>query len=262
MLELKAVNLFFFWGGLAFYLLLERLIPFRLPSVSTARRWLDNIGLAVFNGLLLNLMFAIPIFKAAQYVTQNRLGVFHLVTLPGWLRILVTVVFLDFMLYLWHFINHEIPLFWRFHRVHHSDLNLDVSTASRFHLGELIISAVIKLSLVFFLGAELVGLILFEILVVLTSQFQHSNIRLPEWFEKIWLVLFVPPAMHRIHHSVVIEERNTNYGTVVSLWDKMLGTFLYRVDQTRIKIGVGAYPKPEKVRFPHLLVMPFTRPVR
>ena len=262
MLGLKAVNLFFFWGGLAFYLLLEWLIPFRPSIVSKARRWLDNIGLAVFNGLLLNLMFAVPIFKAAQYVTQNRLGVFHLLSLPGWLRILITVLFLDFMLYLWHFINHEIPLFWRFHRVHHSDLNLDVSTASRFHLGELTISAVIKLSLVFFLGAELVGLILFEILVVLTSQFQHSNIRVPEWLEKIWLFLFVPPSMHRIHHSVVIKERNTNYGTILSLWDKGLGTFLYDLDQSRIKIGVGAYPKAEKVRFPHLLVMPFTKPIR
>jgi sterol desaturase/sphingolipid hydroxylase (fatty acid hydroxylase superfamily) len=141
-------------------------------------------------------------------------------------------------------------------------LNLDVSSALRFHLGELGISAVIKISLIYFLGADIRGVVVFEILVVLTSQFQHSNIRLPEWFERLWLILLVPPSMHRIHHSVVIKERNTNYGTIVSLWDKMLGTFLYRVDQTRLKIGVGAYPQAEKIRWPHLLVMPFTRPVR
>jgi sterol desaturase/sphingolipid hydroxylase (fatty acid hydroxylase superfamily) len=262
MLELKVINLVFFWGGLALYLLLERLIPYRPASVSKPKRWLDNIGLAVFNGLLLNLLFAVPIFQTAEYVTRNHLGVFNLVDLPGWLRIVITVAFLDFMLYVWHFLNHEMPFFWRFHRVHHSDLNLDASTASRFHLGELAISAVIKLSLIFFLGAELVGLILFEVLVVLTSQFQHSNIRTPEWFDKIWLIFFVPPSMHRIHHSVVINERNTNYGTILSLWDKGLGTFLYGLDQARIKIGVGAYPQAEKVRFPHLLTMPFTKAVR
>jgi sterol desaturase/sphingolipid hydroxylase (fatty acid hydroxylase superfamily) len=259
---LKAINLFFFWGGLALYALLERLIPYRPPTVPKARRWVDNIGLAVFNGALLNLIFAVPIIQTADYVTRNQLGLFHLVDLPGWLRIAITVLFLDFMLYIWHFLNHEMPFFWRFHRVHHSDLNLDVSSASRFHLGELSISAVIKIALVYFLGAEIVGVIAFEILVVLTSQFHHSNIRLPEWFEKIWVAFFVPPSMHRIHHSVVIKERNTNYGTILSLWDKGLGTFLYNLDQARIRIGVGAYPRAEKVRFPHLLAMPFTKAVR
>jgi hypothetical protein len=97
---------------------------------------------------------------------------------------------------------------------------LDVTTASRFHLGELAISAVIKLSVIFFLGAEMVGVIVFEVLVVLTSQFQHSNIRVPERFERLWLAFFVPPSMHRIHHSVVIHERNTNYGTILSIWEK------------------------------------------
>jgi sterol desaturase/sphingolipid hydroxylase (fatty acid hydroxylase superfamily) len=260
--EIKIVNLVFFWGGLALYWLLERAFPYRPATVSKARRWLDNIGLAVFNGFLLNLAFAVPIIQTADYVTRNRLGVFNLVDLPGWLRILATVLLLDFLLYIWHFINHEMPFFWRFHRVHHSDLNLDVSTASRFHLGELAISALIKISLVFFLGAEIMGLIVFEVLVVLTSQFQHSNIRLPAWFERLWLIFFVPPSMHRIHHSVVINERNTNYGTILSVWDKWLGTFLYGLDQARIKIGVGAYPHVEKVRFPHLLVMPFTKAVR
>jgi sterol desaturase/sphingolipid hydroxylase (fatty acid hydroxylase superfamily) len=260
--EIKIVNLVFFWGGLALYWLLERIFPYRPATVSKARRWLDNIGLAVFNGFLLNLAFAIPIIQTTDYVTRNRLGVFHLLNLPGWLRILATVLILDFLLYIWHFINHEMPLFWRFHRVHHSDLNLDVSTASRFHLGELAISALIKISLVFFLGAEIVGLIVFEVLVVLTSQFQHSNIRLPEWFERLWLAFFVPPSMHRIHHSVVINERNTNYGTILSIWDKGLGTFLYNVDRAGIRIGVGAYPQAEKVRFPHLLAMPFTKAVR
>jgi sterol desaturase/sphingolipid hydroxylase (fatty acid hydroxylase superfamily) len=260
--NLEMIRLAFFWGGLLLYGLLEWRIPYRPNTVSKPRRWLDNLGLSVANGIILYLLFFSLIVQTAAYVTERQLGVLNLVSMPAWLRILITVAVLDFMLYVWHFLNHEMPLFWRFHRVHHSDLNLDVSSALRFHLGELSLSAVIKISLIYFLGADIRGVVVFEILVVLTSQFQHSNIRLPAWFEKLWLVMFVPPSMHRIHHSVVIKERNTNYGTIVSIWDKMLGTFLYNLDQSRIRIGVGAYTQAEKVRFTNLLVMPFTRPIR
>ena len=260
--NLEMIRLVFFWGGLALYGLLEWWIPYRPNTVSKPRRWLDNLGLSVSNGIILYLIFFAAIVQTAAYVTERQLGVLNLLSMPAWLRIVITVAVLDFMLYIWHFLNHEMPLFWRFHRVHHSDLNLDVSSALRFHLGELSLSAVIKISLIYFLGADIRGVVVFEILVVLTSQFQHSNIRLPAWFEKLWLVLFVPPSMHRIHHSVVIKERNTNYGTIVSFWDRMLGTFLYNLDQSRIRIGVGAYTRAEKVRFTNLLVMPFTRPIR
>jgi len=160
-----------------------------------------------------------------------------------------------------HLLNHEVPFLWRFHRVHHSDLNMDVSTATRFHIGELAISRVIKISLVFFIGATLLGVLIFESALVLCAQFHHSSLAVPSWFEKISWVFFVPPSMHRIHHSAVIRERNTNYGTIFSTWDRAIGTLLKEVDQTRIRIGVGAYQRPEKLGFRHLLVMPFTRPI-
>jgi sterol desaturase/sphingolipid hydroxylase (fatty acid hydroxylase superfamily) len=202
------------------------------------------------------------VVTTAAYVTTRQLGVLNLVQLPQWAKLFVTVAFMDFMLYIWHLLNHEVPLLWRFHRVHHSDLNMDVSTATRFHIGELAISAIIKISLVFLLGASLMGVLIFESVLVLFAQFHHSSLRVPKWFESVFWMLFVPPSMHRIHHSVILKERNTNYGTIFSTWDRWLGTLLTDVDQSRIRIGIGAYQQPDKLHFHHLLAMPITRPVK
>ena len=250
-----------FWGGLLFFLVLEILVPYRQSSVSKVKRWINNISITVFNSLILQVVFAGAIVKTAMYVTTHQLGVLNMIMLPGWVKLFVTVAFMDFMLYIWHLLNHEVPLLWRFHRVHHSDLNMDVSTATRFHIGELAISAVIKIALVFLLGASPLGVIIFEAALVLCAQFHHSSLKVPKGFERIFWILFVPPSMHRIHHSVIIKERDTNYGTIFSIWDRLLGTLLKDVDQKAIRIGMGAYQKPDKLNFQHLLAMPFTRPV-
>jgi sterol desaturase/sphingolipid hydroxylase (fatty acid hydroxylase superfamily) len=256
------IRLLLFWGVLFFFLALEVLIPYRPSSVSKVKRWINNLALTIFNSILLNLIFSTAIVFTATYAQANKIGILNMVQAPTWLKILVTVAFMDFMLYVWHLLNHEVPLLWRFHRVHHSDLNMDVSTATRFHIGELAISAVIKISLIFFLGASPTGVLIFESALVLCAQFHHSSLKVPKSFETLWWILFVPPSMHRIHHSVIINERNTNYGTIFSLWDRILGTLLTSVDQVKIRIGVGAYNKPDKLNFHQLLVMPFTKPVR
>jgi sterol desaturase/sphingolipid hydroxylase (fatty acid hydroxylase superfamily) len=139
---------------------------------------------------------------------------------------------------------------------------MDVSTATRFHIGELAISSVLKICLLYFLGAQLIGFILFESVLVLCAQFHHSSLKVPSWFEKLFWILFVPPSMHRIHHSVVIRERDTNYGTILSIWDRILGTLVSRVDQRGIRIGIGAYRNPNKLNLHQLLLMPLTRPVK
>ncbi len=252
----------FVWGGFALFLGLELLAPYRPCTVPKARRWITNISLTVLNGAILNLLFTGAILATTAYVAREQQGLLYLWGLPGWARMVVAVAFLDFMLYVWHLLNHEMPLLWRFHRVHHSDIDMDVSTATRFHLGELTISAVIKLGLVYFLGVRFVELLVFETLLVLSAQFQHSSVRVPWALERVWWLLFVPPSMHRIHHSVIIRERNTNYGTIFSLWDRILGTLLTDVDQARIRIGMGAYRDPARLRLAHLLALPFTRPVR
>lgn len=256
------IRLYLFWGGILFFLTLEVVVPYRPSSVSKVKRWINNLGLTIFNSIVINLVFATAIVGTATYAQTHKIGVLNVVQAPVWLKILLTVAFMDFILYVWHFLNHKMPFLWRFHRVHHSDLNMDVSTATRFHIGELAISAVIKIALIFFLGASPVGVLIFESTVVLCAQFHHSSLKIPKWFETVFWILFVPPSMHRIHHSVIIKERDTNYGTIFSLWDRFLGTFLSGVDQTRIRIGVGAYRKQDKLNFHQLLAMPATRPIK
>ncbi|MBW2608915.1 MAG: sterol desaturase family protein [Deltaproteobacteria bacterium] len=256
------IRLLLFWGGIIFFLILELLFPYRASSVSRVKRWVNNLALTLFNSFLLNLVFSAAIVSTATYVQVHELGVLNLVKIPMWLNILLTVAFMDFMLYVWHLLNHEIPFLWRFHRIHHSDLNIDVSSATRFHIGELAISSVIKISIIFFLGASPVGVLIFECAIVFCAQFHHGRLKVPKWIETIYWVLFVPPSMHRIHHSVVIRERDTNYGTIFSFWDRLLGTLLKDVDQDRIRIGVGAYRDPDKLHFHQLLTMPFARPIR
>ena len=251
-----------FWGGLLFFLLLELLAPYRQSSVSKAKRWINNLTLTLFNSLILYLVFAGAVVTTAVYVTTHQLGVLNMIELPSWVKLLATIAFMDFVLYIWHLLNHEVPLLWRFHRVHHSDLNMDVSTATRFHIGELAMGAIIKIALVFFLGASLAGVVIFESALVLCAQFHHSSVKVPAWLESFFWILFVPPSMHRTHHSVVIKERDTNYGTIFSTWDRWLGTLLTDVDQDQIRIGIGAYQKPDKLNLQHLLAMPATRPVK
>lgn len=258
----SSIRFLLFWVGILFFLILELLVPYRPGTVSKWKRLANNLALTLFNSLSLQLIFSAAIVGTALYVQSHRLGILNMVEAPEWLKILVTIAFMDFMLYVWHLLNHDMPLLWRFHRVHHCDLNMDVSTATRFHIGELVISAVIKISIIFFLGASFLGVTIFESAVVLCAQFHHSSLKVPKWFETIWWIFFVPPSMHRIHHSVIIKERDTNYGTIFSIWDRFLGTLLTGVDQSGIRIGVGAYRKRDKLNFHHLLIMPFTRPVR
>lgn len=253
------------WGGFFLFLVLELINPYRKPSIPKTKRIMTNVSLTILNSALISLLFSALIFSTASYVTDNKAGLLNMsnmLLMPHWLKITIAVIFMDFMLYIWHLLNHEMPLFWRFHRVHHSDLNMDVSTATRFHIGELSISAVIKIGLIFFIGADIVSVIIFESLLVLSAQFHHSSLKVPEWLENIFWPLFVPPSMHRVHHSVVIKERDTNYGTILSIWDRMFGTLLKKVDQDKIIIGMGAYREADKLKLHNLLLMPFTRAVK
>ena len=251
-----------FLGGFALFLSLELLMPYRPNTVSKLRRVAINLAIALLNGVIATLLFSASTTKAVLYVKEARFGLLYMDAIPHWGRLLVTVVIMDLAIYIWHLLNHEMPLLWRFHQVHHSDLNMDVSTASRFHTGEIIMSSAVKIALIYLLGAEIIAVVLFECLLVFAAQFQHSSLKVPAGFERIFWLLFVPPSMHRIHHSVVILERNTNYGTIFSLWDRIFGTLLKEVDQKKIVTGLGAYRDPEALLIHHLFLMPFGRPAR
>jgi sterol desaturase/sphingolipid hydroxylase (fatty acid hydroxylase superfamily) len=251
-----------FWFGFVVFLSLELLVPYRPGTVSKLRRVAINLAIALLNSVIVNVLFRAATERTALYAGEGHWGLLNMFALPFWSRLFATIVAMDFILYIWHLLNHEMPLLWRFHQVHHSDLNMDVSTASRFHAGEIIMSSVVRIALVYFLGAEITGVIIFESLLVFSAQFQHSSVKVPAVFGRIYWLLFVPPAMHRIHHSVVIRERNANYGTIFSFWDRMFGTLLKEVDQENIVIGLGAYRDPKALHINHLLLMPFGRPAR
>ena len=256
------IRLGLFIIGIITFLVLELTRPYRRPSVSKSKRWIINLSLTLINSGLLTLFFSGITAAAAGYAAIRGHGILNIIAPPYWIKLAVTLVFMDFMLYIWHFLNHELPLLWRFHRVHHTDLNMDVSTAARFHIGELAVSALIKASLVYFLGADPVGILTFECTLVLAAQFQHSSLDVSRRFEKYFWLLFVPPSMHRIHHSVIIKERNSNYGTILSIWDRLLGTLVQNVEQSKIVIGVGGHFDENKLNLHHLLVMPAARPIR
>ncbi|MBI5634816.1 MAG: sterol desaturase family protein [Nitrospirae bacterium] len=250
------------WGGFLVFLLFEYLRPYRPASVPKAKRLVTNVSLTIMNSAVLSFLFGAATINSALHVSANHLGVLNTFGLPFWQRVFLSVIFMDFIFYVWHLLNHKVALLWRFHRVHHSDMNMDVSTASRFHIGELALSSCIKIGLIYVIGANVVSVILFESLLGLTAQFQHSSVKMPLWFERTFWILFVPPSMHRIHHSVKILERDTNYGTILSIWDRALRTLLKNTDQEGIVIGLGPYRKPEALGLRSLLVMPFTRAVR
>jgi sterol desaturase/sphingolipid hydroxylase (fatty acid hydroxylase superfamily) len=251
-----------FWFGFVLFLSLELLIPYRNYTVSKLRRVATNLTMALLNGVIASLLFSTATERTALYASAGHWGLFNMFALPYWSRLLATIVVMDFVLYIWHLLNHEMPLLWRFHQVHHSDINMDVSTASRFHAGEIIMSSAVKIALIYFLGAEITAVVIFDSLLVFAAQFQHSCLKVPAVFGRIYWTLFVPPAMHRIHHSVVIRERNTNYGTIFSIWDRVFGTLLREIDQDKIVIGLGAYRDPGTLRIDHLLLMPLGRPAR
>lgn len=263
-IDASTVRMFIFVGGIIFFLMMELIVPYRKSSVSKLKRWVNNVLLVIFNSLIINLVFSTTIIATAHYVTVNKSGLINLKymsNIPDWIRVLVILIFLDFILYIWHVLNHLIPLFWRFHRVHHSDINMDVSTATRFHIGELSFSAIIKIALIFFVGFSINTLIIYECTVVFCAQFHHSSLRVPGWLEAILWIVFVPPSMHRIHHSVIKKEMDSNYGTILSIWDRIMGTFVTHVDQSKIHIGIGAYQDAAKLNFQHLMIMPFTKSV-
>ena len=181
--------------------------------------------------------------------------------LPSGVELFITVVFLDLMIYIQHVVVHMIPFFWHFHIVHHSDLDLDVSSGLRFHPIEILGSMLFKIGLILALGPTPFAVLVFEAVLNGMAMFSHSNITLPLWLDRALRHVIVTPDMHRIHHSVLVNETNSNYGFNLSVWDRMLGTYIHDPEkpQAEIVIGVNAFRKPEEVSFLNLLLIPFRK---
>ncbi len=256
----STVRLGFFFGVLAVMALWELLAPRRALTVSKAMRWSNNLGLVFFNTFVLRLLFPAAAVGMAAFADAQGWGVFNYLDVPFWLAITVTVIAMDLFIYLQHVMVHAVPLFWRLHRVHHADLDFDVTTGARFHPLEIILSMLIKFAVIIVLGAPVVAVVIFEVILNAMAMFNHSNIRLPLGLDRMLRALVVTPDMHRVHHSVEDDEANSNFGFNLSLWDRLFGTYRAqpRDGHEDMTIGIHTYRTPREVsRLDGLLFLPF-----
>ena len=254
------VRLGFFFGIFILIAIWELISPRRLLTASKAVRWANNLALVVLNSLVLRLLFPAAAVGIALYAQQNNWGLLNVYHLPYLLAVVLSVVVMDFIIYLQHVMVHAVPALWRLHRVHHADPDYDVTTGARFHPLEIILSMLIKFATIAVLGPPIVAVIIFEVVLNATAMFNHGNIRLPLNLDRVLRWIIVTPDMHRVHHSVEDDEANSNFGFNLPWWDRLFGT--YR-DQPRggheaMKIGIHAYHDPRQVSWlPGMLVLPF-----
>ena len=244
-------------GGLLVLLLIEQAWPFAAPADRRWRRWLINGFIIGSNTLILSLLLGGLLVFLYHQCELSRIGVLHRLGVGGWWNAGITIVALDSVTYFWHRAYHGLPLLWRMHRVHHSDLALDVTTSGRFHVTEMLCSAVFRLGVIAALGASVPAVVMFEIIFGICNQFEHANLRLPPRLDAWLRWVIVTPDMHRIHHSQRGEQTNSNYSTIFSWWDRLFGTYRWTEDQQALRIGLPEYPRAEDVTIGRVLALPF-----
>jgi sterol desaturase/sphingolipid hydroxylase (fatty acid hydroxylase superfamily) len=244
-------------GG--FMLLAERIAPLRRTVESKLRRVLRNLSAGGVSLALMSLVQAPLLQPVGWWIVRQRVGLLQLVQWPRWLETLIAIVLLDYTLWWWHWANHRVPFFWRFHLVHHIDRDLDASTALRFHFGELALSIPVRAAQMMIIGVDPRTLWLWQTILFASILFHHGNVRLPLRVERLLVRLIVTPRMHGIHHSDRLNETNTNWSSLLSWWDYLHGTILLNVPQEEITIGVPAYSAPSDVTIGKILLMPFGR---
>ena len=257
------IRLAVFLGLFTVLATLETVLPRRARSQPRSARWVTNWSVTVLNALTLRLMaFALPLLAvgAALDAQAQGWGLFNAIDLPLWLEVLAVVLILDFAIWLQHLITHKVPILWRLHRVHHADVDMDVTTAIRFHPIEIALSMLLKIGLVYALGPAAIAVVIFEIVLNGTAMFNHSNLALPQWLDRLVRRVFVTPDMHRVHHSVHREEHDSNYGFSLSLWDRLFGTYIAQpaAGHEAMKVGLQWQDdRPSKLGWS--LALPFTR---
>ena len=245
--------------------LIELLWPKRKVIVSKRKRWLTNICISAAGTLLLRLMamLATPAaaIAAAFYAQAHHIGLLNQVPWPQWIKVVVALLALDLAIWAQHLASHKIPIFWRLHQVHHADRDIDVTTAVRFHPVEIGLSMLWKIAVVVVLGASPLAVFLFEVILNACAMFNHANIALPAWFDRLLRLIVVTPDMHRVHHSVLRREHDSNYGFNLSLWDRLFRTYTAQPEagHQAMTIGLNPYQSEAPTRFGWSLWLPFGR---
>jgi sterol desaturase/sphingolipid hydroxylase (fatty acid hydroxylase superfamily) len=225
-------------GCMGLLFALEGWLPFFGGRTGRVRHGLRNAALGVLNAALVVLLFAGPLTRVSEWVASSRFGLLHWLSLPPAATLLGAIVLFDAWMYGWHRANHRIPLLWRFHRMHHSEKDLDVTSAVRFHPGEIMLSSGLRLGVLAALGMSLPLLIIYELALAPVIQFHHSNVRLPERLDRWLRAVIVTPHMHRIHHSVLRREHDGNYASIFSFWDRLFGSYRRRENLREMPMGL------------------------
>ena len=239
---------------------LERRHPLRRRIVEPKlKREVRNLSVAAVGAGALLLIERPAILPLAQFVDGRRWGLLKQLGLPWWLELALAIVLLDYTLYVWHYLTHKVPFLWRFHVAHHIDLDLDASTALRFHFGELVLSVPWRAAQVVIIGVSPISYLAWQTFVFPSILFHHSNVRLPIGMERWLNRLIVTPRMHGIHHSIVENETNSNWSSGFTVWDWLHGTLRLNVPQQQITIGVPAYQNPKEVELKETLLLPLRK---
>jgi sterol desaturase/sphingolipid hydroxylase (fatty acid hydroxylase superfamily) len=253
-----AIRLGCFFGTFAVVAICEVLAPRRALTTPKASRWFANLVIIALNPLSVRLVFPVLPVGMALLATERQWGLLNNVDFPCWLEVSIGVIFLDLSVYLQHVLHHAVPALWRLHMVHHADLDYDLTTGLRFHPIEIVVSMGVKLMTVAALGPAALAVLIFEVALNVTSMFNHSNIRIPPRVDRILRLCVVTPDMHRVHHSVIIRETNSNFGFNLPWWDRLLGTYKDQPEKGHegMTIGISQLRDHERLTLPSLLILP------
>lgn len=248
-----------FLGIFAIMAAWEVTAPRRTLRQSKALRWTQNLALTVLNSVLVRAALPFAAMGVAAFAAERGMGLLNFFPVPHLLAILLSVLALDLAIFLQHLMFHAVPLLWRLHRMHHADLDFDVTTGARFHPIEIILSVLIKFAVILALGPPVVAVLIFEILLNASSMFNHGNVRVPAAFDRVLRWAVVTPDMHRVHHSIEPRETNSNFGFSLSWWDHLFGT--YRAEpqagHEAMTIGIAQFRSPRELRLDRMLLQPF-----
>lgn len=252
------IRIGFFLSVLTLMALWEVAAARRPQQIGRLTRWPSNLLIVVLDTLAVRLVFPIAAVGTAFMASENGWGLLHLVSLPGWFAVVVSVLVLDAAIYFQHRLFHAVPWLWRLHRMHHADLEFDVTTGLRFHPIEIILSMAIKLAVVLALGAPALAVVIFEVLLNATSMFNHGNVRLPLWFDRYLRLFVVTPDMHRVHHSAIVRETDSNFGFNLPWWDRLFGTYRAQPEKGHLgmTIGIEDFRTVKDLRLDRMLIQP------
>jgi sterol desaturase/sphingolipid hydroxylase (fatty acid hydroxylase superfamily) len=249
-----------FAGVLVLMMAAEALLPRRKRTLPRLRRWSTNLALVVVNTLAARLLGPLVAGTVAIFAAERGIGLLNMVELPQALGVLFAVIALDMAIYWQHVASHYVPLFWRFHKVHHADRDIDATTGVRFHPAEIVFSMLYKAVCVLVLGPSLVAVILFEVVLNASAMFNHANFKLPIWLDSLIRTLFVTPDMHRVHHSEIVRETNSNFGFCLSVWDRLFRSYRAQPEHGHdgMVIGLSEHQTAAPGKLTWSLAIPFS----